>query len=127
MMRGLGVPLDLQKQRQSFSGDLRIGQNIFDSGQLGFWQEHRVWLPIKQAFIKYFLRMNAGGENPNRGIGSLPIIGWKPMPRIRDYGRQERLRWLDHVRKLDGRSGRLYRGKFAGDWVARGDPLQQFR
>ena len=49
------------------------------------------------------------------------------MIHIRDYGRQKRLRWLDHVRKLDGPSGRFYRGEFARDWFALGDPLQQFR
>ena len=112
-----GVSLDLQKQRQPFSDDLRIGQNIFDSGQLGFWQEQRVRLPIEQTLVKYFLRMNAGGENPNRGIGSLPVT------HRRDYGSQERLRRLDHVRKLDRPLGPLYRGKFARDWVARSDPL----
>jgi hypothetical protein len=34
-----GVALDLQKQRQPFCCDFRIGQDIFDPGQLCFWQK----------------------------------------------------------------------------------------
>jgi hypothetical protein len=51
--------------------------------------------------------MNAGTEDPNCGIDILSIIGsqrrvrpmadWKPMPRACDYGRQKRLRRLDHM------------------------------
>jgi hypothetical protein len=35
--------------------------------------------------------MNTGTEDPNRGIGSLP------MPRVRNYGGQKWLGWLDDV------------------------------
>ena len=69
------VALDLRKQCQPFSGDFRIGQNIFYCGQLSFWKEQRVWLPVEQTFVKQFLRMNARTEDPNRGIDILSIIG----------------------------------------------------
>jgi len=117
----------LQEQRQPFSCDFRIGQNIFNSSQLCFWKEQRVRLPIEQAFITDFLRVNAGTEDPNGGIGILPIIGWKPMPHVRDDGGQKRLRRLDHMRKLDGPSASLYCVDFTRDWFARGDAVQEFR
>jgi hypothetical protein len=41
--------------------------------------------------------MNTGTEEPNRGIAILPIIGWKPMPRARNYGSQKWLGWLDDM------------------------------
>jgi hypothetical protein len=41
--------------------------------------------------------MNAGTEHPDRGIDILSIIGWKPMPRVRNYGGEKRLGWLDNV------------------------------
>jgi hypothetical protein len=41
--------------------------------------------------------MNTGTEDPNRGIGSLSVIGWKPKPGVRDYGGQKWLGWLDDV------------------------------
>jgi hypothetical protein len=41
--------------------------------------------------------MNAGTEDPNRGIGVLPIVGCRLMPRVRDYGSQKWLSRLDDV------------------------------
>jgi hypothetical protein len=41
--------------------------------------------------------MNTGTEDPNRGIGSLPIIGRQLIPGVRDYGGQKWLGWLDDV------------------------------
>jgi hypothetical protein len=117
----------LQEQRQSFRRDLRVGQNIFDASQFGFWQEKRVRLPIEQAFVQHFLRMNARGEDPNCRIGKWTALGRTAVTGIRYYGRQERLRRLYHVRKFYGRVSDLYRGEFARDWVACGDPLQQLR
>jgi len=47
-----GAALDLRQQRQSFSRDFRIGQNIFYCDKLRFRQEKRVWLPVEQTFVK---------------------------------------------------------------------------
>ena len=63
-----GIALDLQEQRQPFGGDFWIWQNIFDACQLGFREEQRARLPVEQAFIKCFLRVNAGAEDPHRGV-----------------------------------------------------------
>jgi hypothetical protein len=121
------VALDLQKQRQPFSCDFRIGQNIFNSCQLGFWEEERLLLPIEQAFIKHFLRMHARAEDPDCGMVRLSLINRAPVKVMRDYSRQKRLRRLNHVRKLDGPFGPAYRGEFARDWFARGGALQKLR
>ena len=113
MIRG-PVALDLHQQRQSFRGNFRVGQNIFYRGQLGFRQEKRVWLPVEQTFVKQFLRMNAGTEDPDRGIDSVSVIGWKSMARVRDYGGQKRLCRLYNVGKLLPATAAFRdRGKFA--------------
>ena len=114
------VPPDLQEQREPFSCNFRIGQNIFHSSQLGFWKEQRVRLPVEQAFIKDFLSVNVGAEDPEYGIGSMLCIVQTPARSICDDGDQKRLRRLDHVRKLDGPLAPLYCVEFARDWFARG-------
>ncbi len=91
------LALDLHEQRQPFSRDFRIGQNIFDCRELGFRQEKRIWLPVQQTVVKQFLRMNAGAEHPDLGISSLSITAWTLMIRVRDYGGQKRLSRLDDV------------------------------
>ena len=127
MIRRAGVALDLQKQRQPFRCDFRIGQDIFDPGQLCFWQEQRIWLPVEQAFVKDFLRMNAGAEDPNCGISSLPLIDSTAVMSICEHGSQKRLRRLDYMGKSYGPLSPLYRLEFARDWFARSDALQKFR
>ena len=127
MIRRAGVALDLQKQRQPFRCDFRIGQDIFDPGQLCFWQEQRIGLPVEQAFVKDFLRMNAGAEDPNCGISSLPFIDSKAVMSICEHGSQKRLRRLDHMGKSHGPFSPLYRLEFARDWFARRDALQKLR
>lgn len=69
--------------------------------------------------------MNAGTKDPDRGIGSVPVIGWASMARVCDYGSQKRLCRLYNVRKLYRPSSLLYRAKFARDRFARCDTLQQ--
>ena len=122
-----GAALDLQKQRQPFRCDFRIGQDIFDPGQLCFWQEERIWLPVQQAFVKHFLGMNAGAEDPNCGTSSLPFIEAKAVTGICEYGGQKRLRRLDHMGKSQGPLSLLYRLELARDWFARCDAFQKFR
>jgi len=65
----------LHKDCQPFGGDFRIRQNIFGRCKLCFREEKRIRLPVEQTFIEQLLRMNTGTKDPNRGIGSLPIIG----------------------------------------------------
>ena len=122
-----GATLNLQKQRQPFRCDFRIGQDIFEIGQLCFWQEERIWLPVEQAFVKHFLGMNAGAENPNCGISSLPFIDSTAVTGICEHGRQKRLRRLDYMGKSYGPFSPLHRLEFARDWLARCDALQKFR
>jgi hypothetical protein len=49
---GPAVTLDFCEQRQSFRCDFRIRQNVFDRCKLCLWEEKRIWLPIKQTFVK---------------------------------------------------------------------------
>ena len=49
---GPAVTLDFCEQRQSFRCDFRIRQNVFDRRKLGLWKEKRIWLPVKQTFVK---------------------------------------------------------------------------
>ncbi len=69
--------------------------------------------------------MNAGTEDPDRGIGSVPVIAWTSMARVRDYGGQKRLCRLYNVRKLYRPSILSYRAKFARDRFARRDTFQE--
>jgi len=117
----------LQKQRQPFSSDFRIGQDIFDSSKLRFRQEQRIGLPVEQAFVKHFLGMNAGAKDPNCGISDLPFIESMAVIRFCDYGSQKWLRRLDHVRKSYGPFMPLYRVEFARDWFSRCNALQKLR
>jgi hypothetical protein len=119
------VALDLHQQRQSFSRNFRIGQNVFYRDKLGFRQEKRVWPPVQQTLVKQFLRMNAGAEDPDRGISSVPVIGWTPMAHVRDYGGQKRLCRLYDVRKLYRPLSLSYRVKLARDRFARCDTFQE--
>jgi hypothetical protein len=118
---------DLQKQRQPFRCDFRIGQDVFDPGQFWFWQKQRIWLPVQQAFVKDLLRMNAGAEDPNCGIGSVPFINSTGVMGMCDYRSQKRLRRLDHMGKSNGPFSLLYRLESACDWLAGCDALQKFR
>ena len=69
--------------------------------------------------------MNAGTEDPDRGLGSVPAIGWTSMARVRDYGDQKRLCRLYNVRKLYWPLSLSYRAKFARDRFARCDAFQE--
>jgi len=71
--------------------------------------------------------MNAGAEDPKCEIVRLSLIKRTPARGTCDYGRQKRLRRLDHMRKSDGPVGSLYRVELAGNWFAPGDALQKFR
>src|SRR5437773_10755015 len=70
--------------------------------------------------------MNAGTEDPDRGIGSVSAIGRMSMARVCDYGGQKRLCRLYNVRKLYRPSSLSYRAKFARDRFARCDTFQEF-
>jgi hypothetical protein len=117
----------LQKQCQSFRCDFWIGQDIFDPSQLGFWQEKGIWLPVEQAFVKHFLGMNAGTEDPNCGIGSVTFRTVPTVISICDYGGQKWLSRLDYVGKFHGPSSPFDRLEVARDSFARRDALQKFR
>ena len=71
--------------------------------------------------------MNAGAEDPNCGIGSLPFIDWTAVMSICDYSSQKRLGRLDYMRKSNWPFTPLYRLQLARDWFARRDALQQLR
>jgi len=69
--------------------------------------------------------MNTATENPDRGLGSVPAIGWMFMARVPDYGGQKRLCRLYNVRKLYRPLSVSYRVKFARDRFARCDTFQE--
>ncbi len=71
-----GFPPDFHEDCQSFSGNFRIGQNIFGCCKLCFREEKRIRLPVEQTFVEQFLRMNAGAKDPNRGIRRVRMI-WR--------------------------------------------------
>ena len=80
-------------------------------------------LPVEQAFVKDFLRMNAGAEDPNCGISSRPFIGSTAVMSICEHGSQKRLRRLDHMGKSHVPLSPLYRIELARDGFARCDAL----
>jgi hypothetical protein len=69
--------------------------------------------------------MNAGTEDPDCGIGSVPVIGWTSMARVCDYGGQKRLCWLYNVRKLYRPLSLCYRVKFVRNRFASYDTFQK--
>jgi len=69
--------------------------------------------------------MNAGTKDPDRGIGSVPVIGGTSMARVCDYGGQKGLCRLYNLRKLYRPSSLSYRAKFARDRFARCDTFQE--
>jgi hypothetical protein len=71
--------------------------------------------------------MNAGAEDPNRGISSLPFIDSTAVMSICEHGSQKRLARLDYMRKSYGPLSPLYRLEFARDRFACSDALQQLR
>jgi len=71
--------------------------------------------------------MNAGAEDPNCGIDSLPFIDPKTVIGVCDYGSQKRLSCLGYMRKSYGPFSPLYRLELARDWFGRCDALQKFR
>jgi len=71
--------------------------------------------------------MNAGAEDPNCGIRSLPFIKPTAVIGICEHGSQKRLRRLDHMGKSYGPLSPLYRLELARDWFAPSDALQKFR
>ena len=71
--------------------------------------------------------MNAGAKDPDCGISSLPFIYPTAVTGICDYGSQEWLRRLNHMRKSYGPLSPLYRIELARDWFARSDALQELR
>ena len=71
--------------------------------------------------------MNAGTEDPDRGIGSVPVIGWTSMARVCDYRGQKRLCRLYNVRKPYRPLSLSYRAKFARDRFVRCDTFQELR
>jgi hypothetical protein len=71
--------------------------------------------------------MNAGAEDPNCGINSLPFIEPTAVIGICEHGSQKRLRRLDYMGKSHGPFSPLYPFELACDWFARCDALQKFR
>jgi hypothetical protein len=69
--------------------------------------------------------MNAATEDPDGGIGSVPVIDWTSMARVRDYGGQKRLCRLYNVRKSCRPLSVSYRVKFARDRFARCNTFQE--
>src|SRR4029453_2388958 len=104
---GPGPALDLRKQREPFGCHFWIGQNVFDGGKLGFRQEKRVRMPVQQALVNQFLRMNVGTEDPNCLVD--------PMG---DGGGEKRLRRLSDMWELHRPLRYLVCAKFARDRLA---------
>jgi hypothetical protein len=102
-----GLALDLRKQREPFSGNFWIGQNIFDGGKLGFRQEKRSWMPVEQALVNQFLRMNVGTEDPNCLVDP-----------VGNGGDEKCLRRPGDVRELYRPLRSVDCAKFARDWLA---------
>ena len=71
--------------------------------------------------------MNAGAEDPNCGISSLPFIDSTAVVSICERGSQKRLSRLDYMGKSYGPFSPLHRLEFASDRLARCDALQKFR
>ena len=92
-----------------------------------FRQEQCIWLPVEQAFVKDFLGMNAGAEDPNRGMVCVSFLTVSTMKDICDHGGQKGLRRLDYVGKSNGPCSPLDSFESASDWVARCDALQKLR
>src|SRR5256886_9780289 len=106
---------DLCQQREPFRRDFRVGQDIFNRSEFRFRKEKRGRIPVEQALVKQFLRMNTGTEDPNRLIDL-----------ARDGGNKKCLCRLDDVRKLYWPLGSLDCTKFACDWLARRDFFRKF-
>ena len=60
------LALKAVEQREPFRRDLRIRQDIFDGGELGFRKEERVGLPVQQTFVKQFLGSDTRAKDPER-------------------------------------------------------------
>lgn len=71
--------------------------------------------------------MNAGAEDPNCGIGSLPFIDSTAVMSICQHGSQKRLPRLDHMGESYGPFSPLHRVEFARDRFACRDALQKLR
>lgn len=71
--------------------------------------------------------MNARAEDPNCGIGTVVFINPTAVTGICDYGRQKRLRRLNHMGKSNGPLTPLYRIELARDRFARCDALEELR
>ena len=106
---------DLCQQREPFRRDFRVGQDIFNRSEFRFRKEKRGRIPVEQALVKQFLRMNTGTEDPNRLIDLAC-----------DGGNEKCLRRLDDVRKLDRPLPSLDCAKFASSWLARRDHFKKF-
>src|SRR5256885_11124593 len=105
---------DLCQQREPFRRDFRVGQDIFNRSEFRFRKEKRGRIPVEQALVKQFLRMNTGTEDPNRLVD---LAG--------DGGDEKCLCWLDDVRKLYWPLRSLDCAKFARDWLAPRDCFLQ--
>ena len=81
-----GLELDLREQREPLRCDFRVGQDIFNRSEFRFRKKKRGRIPVEQALVKQFLRMNAGAEDPNRLVY---LAG--------DGSDEECLCWLDDV------------------------------
>jgi hypothetical protein len=70
--------------------------------------------------------MNAGAEDPNCGITSLPSAEPTPVIGICEHGSQKRLRRLNHMGKSNGPLTPLHRLELAHDRFARSNALEKF-
>ena len=84
------LALNPVEQREPFRRDFRIGQNVFDGGELGLRQEERVRKPVEQAFVKQLLRPDIWTQDPER-FTNFP----------RDRGDEKRLGRFGHVGERD--------------------------
>ena len=94
----------LSQKVQAFCRNLRIGQDIFDGGELGFGQKSRLRDPVEQAFIEKLLRPNIRSNHPNCLADVLP-----------DRRDEERLGAFDDMRKTNRRFPRSKVREFGSD------------
>src|SRR5206468_4540847 len=102
-----GLTLDFRKERKPFRPDFRVGQDIFNRSEFRFRKKERGRMPVEQALVKQFLRMNAGTKNPNCLVD---LAG--------DGSDEECLRRLDDVRELHRQLRSPDFAKFARDRLA---------
>ena len=95
---------ELRQQAQTFCRDLRIRQDIFYGGELGFRQKSGPGNPVEQTFIEKLLRSDVRSNHPNYLVDLL-----------RDGRDKERLSAFDDMRKASWRSRRSRLLEFGSD------------